>query len=147
MLTERNFKVTGVDISSGQIERARRNVPASIFVLGDMSSMNFAPEAFDGVCAFYSVTHVPCGEHRVLVRRVAEWLRPGGVFVVSFGSSSGNWTGTWLGVPMFFSHNDPEEAQQIIRDAGLLVEFVELIEQDNEKATFLWITARKPQRP
>jgi len=47
---------------------------------------------------------------------------------------------------MFFSHNEPEEAEQIVRDAGLLVEFVELIEQDNEKATFLWITARKPQR-
>jgi SAM-dependent methyltransferase len=147
ILTEHNFKVTGVDISIGQIERARSNVPAAVFMREDMGSLNFAPDTFDGVCAFYSMTHVPCDEHRALVRRVAEWLRPGGIFVASFGSSGGDWTGTWLGVPMFFSHNDPKEAEQIIRDAGLLLEVTELVEQDNEEAIFLWITARKPSHP
>jgi SAM-dependent methyltransferase len=147
ILTEQRFKVTGVDISIGQIERARRNVPAAIFVQEDMGSLNFAPDTFDGVCAFYSVTHVPCDEHHALVRRVAEWLRPGGIFMASLGVSAGDWSGTWLGVPMFFSHNDPKDARQIIRDAGLLLERAELVEQDNEETSFLWITARKPPRP
>ena len=146
-LTKQNFKVTGVDISIGQIERARRNVPAATFVQEDMGSLNFAPDTFDGVCAFYSVTHVPRGEHRALVGRVAEWLRPGGIFIASLGASSGDWSGTWLGVPMFFSHNDPKEAEQIIRDAGLVLELAEFVKQDNEATSFLWITARKPSHP
>jgi SAM-dependent methyltransferase len=146
-LTEQNFNVTGVDISMGQIERARRNVPAATFVQEDMGSLNFAPDTFDGVCAFYSVTHVPSDEHRALVGRVAEWLRPGGIFIASLGASSGDWSGTWLGVPMFFSHNDPKEAEQIIRDAGLVLELAEFVKQDNEATSFLWITARKPSRP
>ena len=33
---ERGFKVTGVDASSGQIERAQRNVPEAEFMLADM---------------------------------------------------------------------------------------------------------------
>jgi SAM-dependent methyltransferase len=146
-LTEQNFEVTGVDISIGQIERARRNVPAATFVQGDMGSLNFAPDTFDGVCAFYSVTHVPRDEHRTLVRPISEWLRPGGIFIASLGASSGDWTGSWLGVPMFFSHSDPSEAEQIIRDAGLVLELSELVEQDNEAATFLWMIAQKPSRP
>ena len=44
---------------------------------------------------------------------------------------------------MFFSHHDPEETKRLIHDAGLRLEQVELVEQDNEKATFLWIAARK----
>jgi hypothetical protein len=44
---------------------------------------------------------------------------------------------------MFFSHHDPEKAKQLINDAGFRLEQVELVEQDNEKATFLWIAARK----
>jgi len=35
------------------------------------------------------------------------------------------------------------EATQIVNDAGFCVAHVELVEKDNEKATFLWITARK----
>ncbi len=35
------------------------------------------------------------------------------------------------------------KAAQIVNDAGFCVEQVELVEQDNEEATFLWITARK----
>ncbi len=144
ILTEHGFEVTGIDASSGQIERARRNVPAATFVQDDMTSAEFAPQTFDGVCAFYSITHIPSEEHRDLVRQIARWLRPGGVFLASLGSTSGDWSGTWLGTPMFFSHNDPEEARQVVRDAGLILELAEPIEQDNERATFLWITARKP---
>jgi cyclopropane fatty-acyl-phospholipid synthase-like methyltransferase len=137
------FRVTGVDASLGQIERARRNVPEAIFIHADMTSVHFPAETFDAVSAFYSITHVPRNEHAELFRRIALWLRPNGLFVASFGSSEGDWLGEWLGTPMFFSHHEPEKAKQLVNDAGFRLEQVELIEQDNEKATFLWIAARK----
>jgi cyclopropane fatty-acyl-phospholipid synthase-like methyltransferase len=137
------FRVTGVDVSLGQIERARGNVPEATFIHTDMTSVQFPAETFDAVAAFYSITHVPRNEHAALVQRIATWLRPSGLFVASFGSSEGDWLGEWLGIPMFFSHHDPEETKRLINDAGLRLEQVELVEQDNEKATFLWIAARK----
>lgn len=137
-------QVTGVDASLGQIERARRNVPEASFILADMTSVQFPAETFDAVSAFYSITHVPRNEHAVLFQRIATWLRPNGLFVASFGSSEGDWWGEWLGAPMFFSHHDPEVTKRLIGDAGLRIERADLVEQDNEKARFLWITARKP---
>jgi SAM-dependent methyltransferase len=141
--TQRGFQVTGVDASLGQIERARRNVPEATFIHADMTAVQFPAAAFDAVCAFYSITHVPRNEHAALIRRIATWLRPNGVFVASFGSSGGDWSGEWLGTPMFFSHHEPVDAKRIIAEAGLRLELVELVDQDNEEATFLWIAARK----
>jgi len=140
---ERGFRVTGVDASIRQIERARRNVPHANFIHADMTSVQLPAEAFDAVSAFYSITHVPRNEHSSLIRRIATWLRPNGFFVASFGSSEGDWLGEWLGTPMFFSHHDPAEEMRIINEAGFRLEEVELVEQDNERATFLWIVARK----
>jgi hypothetical protein len=44
---------------------------------------------------------------------------------------------------MFFSHHSPEIAKQLTLDAGLRLERVEVLRQDNEEADFLWITAQK----
>ena len=138
------FQATGVDISLGQIMRARRNVPEAHFVHADMMAVQFPAQAFDAVSAFYSITHVPRNEHEALIRRVETWLRPNGLFVASFGSSAGDWLGEWLGTPMFFSHLDPNETKRLVNDAGLRLERTELLKQDNEETTFFWIAARKP---
>jgi cyclopropane fatty-acyl-phospholipid synthase-like methyltransferase len=143
-LVAHGFRVIGVDASLEQIKRARRNVPEANFIHSDMTSVQLPAEAFDAVSAFYSITHVPWNEHETLVRRIATWLRPNGLFVASFGSSGGDWLGEWLGTPMFFSHLDPDETKRLINGAGFRLEQAELLKQDNEEATFLWIAARKP---
>ncbi|MBV8893679.1 class I SAM-dependent methyltransferase [Bradyrhizobium sp.] len=142
-LVAHDFQVTGVDASLGQIMRARQNVPKANFVHADMTAVQFPAEGFDAVTAFYSITHVPRNEHEALIRRIATWLRPNGVLVASFGSSEGDWLGQWLGTPMFFSHLDPDETKRLVNDAGFRLEQAELLKQDNEDATFLWIAARK----
>ena len=143
-LARLGFDVTGVDASIGQIERARQNAPQARFILGDMASVDFAAGAFDAVVAFYAITHLPRSEHEPLIRKIADWLRPGGRFLASFGTVEGDWSGEWLGTPMFFSHNAPEATRRMVRDAGLVAERVEVVKQDNEDQSFLWITARKP---
>jgi SAM-dependent methyltransferase len=139
----RGFQVTGIDASLGQIMRARRNVPKANFLHADMTSVQLPAQAFDAVSAFYSITHVPRNEHEALIRRIATWLRPNGLFVASFGSLEGDWLGEWLGTPMFFSHLDPAETMRLVNDTGFRLEQAELLKQDNEEATFLWTAARK----
>ena len=143
-LAHLGFDVTGVDASHGQIERARQNALQARFILSDMASVDFAAGAFDAVVAFYAFTHLPRAEHEPLIRKIADWLRPGGRFLASFGTVEGDWSGEWLGTRMFFSHNTPEATERMVREAGLVAERVEVLKQDNEDQSFLWITSRKP---
>jgi SAM-dependent methyltransferase len=143
-LAERGFDVVGVDGSIRQIELARSNVTAAEFIHADMTNADFASSSFDGVAAFYSITHVPREEHGTLLLRIINWLKPGGPFVASLGSrESPGWMGEWLGVEMFFSHYDASANEQLVRDAGFNIEHLETVEQDNDDGRFLWVIARR----
>jgi cyclopropane fatty-acyl-phospholipid synthase-like methyltransferase len=144
-LIARGFKVTGVDASARQIERARCNVPQAHFIRADVTTIEFLAFAFDAVAAFYSITHIPRDRHAPFLKRLAQWLRPGGWFLASFGATAlDDWVGNWPGTTMFFSHYDRALTQELVSDAGLLVERAEVLQQDNEETEFLWITVRRP---
>ena len=143
-LTENGFNVIGIDGSANQIESARRNVPSAQFICADMTTVAFPARSFDAVAAFYSITHVPRQEHATLLGRIADWLKPGGLFIGSLGSGEcADWTGEWLGAEMFFSHYDAATYERLIRAAGLDIEHAELVDQDNDDARFLWVIARR----
>jgi SAM-dependent methyltransferase len=136
--------VVGVDGSAVQIAKARKNVPAATFLQEDMCKVEFETRSFDGVGAFYSITHVAPAEQGPLIARMASWLKVGGALVASFGTgASGEWTGTWLGTTMFFGHNREEATLQSLLDGGLKVRCSKIERQDNEDAAFLWIEAIK----
>ena len=143
----RRFQVVGVDISETQLRLARRNVPSGRFVQDDIAGLTAAERSFDGITALYSISHVPRDEHQALFRRITSWLKPGGLLLASLGAAgSPNWTGEWLGVPMFFSSHDADTNRQLLRDAGLSLvidEIVSMREPEGE-ATFLWVLAQKP---
>jgi cyclopropane fatty-acyl-phospholipid synthase-like methyltransferase len=71
-------RVTGVDISSGQVELARRQVPAAAFIKADIMATDFPADSFDAVVSFYAILHIPREEHHTLLHRTYRWLRPGG---------------------------------------------------------------------
>jgi SAM-dependent methyltransferase len=137
--------VLGVDSSARQIALARRNAPLAEFVHADMTTIDLPAASFDAVAAFYSITHVPRTDHPGLLIRIAEWLRPGGVFVGSLGAGSlPDWRGQWLGTEMFFSHYDASTSIALLRKAGFAIERMEQVDQDNEDSQFLWVVARRP---
>jgi SAM-dependent methyltransferase len=144
-LVELGHRVVGIDGSARQLALARANVEAAEFIHADMTAVELPEASFDGVAAFYSITHLPAGEHGRLLQRIAAWLRPSGVFVGSFGiGPAGDWRGQWLGTEMYFSHHDEATSRSLIVQAGLEVIRAEVIEQDDEDARFLWIVALKP---
>ena len=151
LLTERlagRFAVTGVDISGRQIELARRRLPGATFVRADMTEVRFPPASFDGVAAFYSLTHLPREEVLPLLRSVFSWLRPGGLFVASLGAGDdpGGVEADWLGVPMYFSGFDAAASRRLVEAAGFEVVGAreEADDEDGVRVVFLWIVARKP---
>jgi ubiquinone/menaquinone biosynthesis C-methylase UbiE len=142
-------RVTGVDISREQIARARENVPAGCFIHGDAASLVFPVASFDGVVSFYTLEHIPRDQHRALYARIHRWLRAGGwLLICTEASEAQEGVGEWLGVPMFFSFDDPETTKATIQGAGF--EIVETaIETQVEQGTeipYLWVLARKVVR-
>ena len=119
-----HFAVTGVDISPVQIERAQSLVPHAQFLCADMSQVDFAPDSFAAVMAFYSIIHVPIEEQPELLHKIRRWLQAGGYFMATVGHTS--WTGTendWLvpGATMFWSHADVETYKQWLQESGFSV--------------------------
>jgi SAM-dependent methyltransferase len=147
-LLARRHRVTAVDISSRQLDKARVNVPRAMFMHADMASVEFEPGSFDGVAMFLSITHVPRDEHRGMLGRIYAWLRPGGVAVCSMGAGDldDRHEDDWLGAPNFFSHFDAATNLALIRGAGFDIEFGEPVTmlEDDADVPFLWVVARKP---
>ena len=143
-------RITGYDISPGQVGRARRNVPGATFHQGDVVTLDLPPASADAVVAFYVLTHVPRTAHAPLLSRIARWLRPGGVLLASFGveDDPGTVEPDWLGVPMYFSQFSARVNRRLVAEAGLAVERAEVLVEpaDREEARFLWVLARRPMR-
>jgi cyclopropane fatty-acyl-phospholipid synthase-like methyltransferase len=137
--------VVGVDGSARQLALARGNVRAAEFIHAEMTTIDLPARSFDAAVAFYSITHVPRSEHDHLLRRIAEWLKPGGLLVASLGADAlPDWSGEWLGTQMFFSHYDAETNLKLLRDADFKIERAQVMDQDHDDARFLWVVARTP---
>ena len=140
------FDVTGVELSGVQLDAARRNVPEASCLHGDFAEIDFPPGSFEGVTAFYSVSHVPRDEHGPLFDRIGRWLVPGGLFLATLGSSDDpGWSGQWLGVPMFFSSHDAEANRRLLAAANfeLLVDEIIDTPEPEGPVPFLWVLAHR----
>jgi cyclopropane fatty-acyl-phospholipid synthase-like methyltransferase len=144
-----HFTVTGVDLSTRQLELARPNAPAARFIKADMTDVRFAPETFDAVVAFHSIIHVPRSEHPGLLERIYGWLKPGGGFLATW--AIGEWEGKesdWegWGAPMWWSHHDGETSLELLRGAGFVIENAKVRTTRGARGDESWLVvlARKP---
>jgi cyclopropane fatty-acyl-phospholipid synthase-like methyltransferase len=148
-ILSRRARLVGVDISAEQVRRARERVPAARFLHANLTELELEPASFDAVVAFYVLNHVPREKLGELLRRSAEWLRPGGYLLATFGATDNPaWRGEWVGgVETFFSGYEPEVTLRLVREAGLdlVRDDLETIEEPEGPATFLWVLARRAE--
>ena len=148
LLVER-YEVTALDISSVQADLARHAAPAASVEVGDALDATFEAGSFDAVLAFYVLNHIRRQRIVELLDGVSLWLRPGGIFLASFGVGDvSEWTGSWLGTEMFFSSWPSLENSTLVEAAGLEIlddSLVTIVEGEPEpgEATFQWIMARR----
>ena len=140
-----HFRTTAVDVSLRQAVRARDHLPQVRVVCADMAHLQFVPGSFDAVSAFFSIFHVPRQEQGALLKSIALWLEPDGLFVASMtaGSLDAGYEEDWLGTPMYWSGYDIDTSLHLIEAAGLNVIGAEVEGPDSER--FLWLLARKPR--
>lgn len=139
------FALTGVDISTRQIDRAQAAIPEAQFVCADFTELEFPAASFDAVCAFYVFNHVPRDLLESLLTRIRAWLVPGGWLLAAFGVSDlEGWTGEWLGAETYFSSFPPEVNLRLVHDAGFAIERDEVVvfEEPEGPARFQWVLAQ-----
>jgi len=144
--TAREHQVTGVDISQAQIDLARRSVPTGHFLHGDAGSVAFPPGSFDAVVSFYTLEHIPRKEHSTVLRRTCEWLRAGGLLLISMEAGDyDDVMGEWLGVPMFISCYGPDTMKRMVDEAGfeLLETAIETQLERSAEIPYLWVLGQK----
>lgn len=144
-LAQAGHRVTGVDISAVQIERARRLVPTGTFLRADATRLTLPPASFDAVVCLYALIHLPLAQQQPLLGRIAGWLRPGGWLLATVGHEA--WTGTednWLGgpAPMWWSHADAATYRSWLQQAGLPISSTEFVAEGATGHTLYW--AQRP---
>jgi cyclopropane fatty-acyl-phospholipid synthase-like methyltransferase len=141
----RRFRLRGVDVSSGQVERARAAIPEAEFVRADFTELELPPASFDAVASFYVFNHVPRELLAPLLGRIHGWLVPDGWLLTAFGvSDNAGWTGEWLGAPTFFASFPPDVNSRLVQDAGFAIERDEVVtfEEPEGPVSFQWVLAR-----
>lgn len=150
-----DFRITANDLSAAQIELGRRRLEQVCsgdagrvsWVQGDMMGLDLPGASFDVVLGFYCIQHLPRDEQAVMLRRVAAWLRPGGYMLLNFPAEESEdviMTG-WMGEKgwVYYSGWGADKYRQLLREAGLRLVLDE-VRQDNVKAEFMWVLAKRP---
>jgi ubiquinone/menaquinone biosynthesis C-methylase UbiE len=140
--------VSGVDLSPGMLDVARRQLPELTFEVGSMLALPHADGAFGGVVAWYSTIHVPDPDLPTALAELARVLRPGGHLLLGFqvGTEPRRMT-TALGheIALDFHRRQPSRMAELLAAAGTPVRVRTVREaQDGERTPQAFLLARKP---
>jgi 2-polyprenyl-3-methyl-5-hydroxy-6-metoxy-1,4-benzoquinol methylase len=141
------YRVTGVDLSQTQIDRAKRLVPDAEFIRADVTKLDRPAGSFDAVAALYSIIHVPLAEQPRLLAAFAHWIVDDGVLLLIAGARA--WTGSqtdWLGgdAEMWWSHADTDTYRGWLTDAGFRVLDEQFVPEGEGGHSLFW--ARRIRR-
>ena len=112
----------GIDLSSNMIEEARRRNPGIQFAVGSMTALELDDQSVGGICAWYSIVHVP-DEHLLQVfREFHRVLAPGGLLLLAFQVGDHPFVLTEAfgqRVELRFERRQPHAVATLLEDAGL----------------------------
>lgn len=134
LLTAAGVEVSGVDLSPNMVAEARQLNPDLQFSVGSMTGLEATDGSVGGICAWYSIIHVPDGDlagvfgefHRVLV--------PGGLVLLAFqvGDESRIVTSAFgQEVHLTFIRRQPRGVANQLAHAGFGV-YAELVRQPDD---------------
>lgn len=145
IMRQRGYTVTGIDISQGLIEVARKAYPTINFVLGSMLQMPFGGESFDGIWAHASLVHMPSiDDAKQAISEFARILRPGGFFYTIVKAKTGSEetalvNDSYSDVPRFFRYYTQEEMQGLVSQQGFEIIKNELQQDLGKRSGVAWV--------
>jgi len=83
-LKDLGVKISGLDLSEGILEQARKSYPGIHFQKGDILNLEFADDSIAGVVSFYSIVHFTEDQVAKTFREIFRVLKPGGKFLFTY---------------------------------------------------------------
>lgn len=122
MLADLGLDVLGIDLSPNMIAEARRRNPDLSFQVGSMTDLDLEDGRLDGICAWYSVIHVPDELVPHVFSEFRRVLRPGGWVLLAFQVGDHPRTFNEMfgeQVTLTFYRRQPDAVAQLLDEAGL----------------------------
>jgi len=121
-LVHAGHDVTGVDISDGMLQLARRDVPTGTFRrfdVADLPAQGIAAGGHEAVVAFFSLLMLTRDEIPITLRKLRTLLTPGGYFLLSMVEADiDDMPLQFLGNRVWVSGYLRDELGQVVTDAG-----------------------------
>jgi SAM-dependent methyltransferase len=115
------------DISIQALREARKRIrDHGLFVVGDIASLPFKPDAFDGIVSMHTIHHLPANEHKRAYKELFRVLCPGRSAAIVNGWTNPVLTG-WLDQLIVLSRR----MRRVLRGKSARAQ------QHDEKATFV----------
>ncbi len=117
---DRNYSVTGIDISEEMVAIAREAVPKAQFFVADMCTFAIEPHFFDLIVSTFAIVHVPREEQYALFEKIFRGLRNGGRAYLVLGEKDreAETKEDWHGVSMFWSSFSPTKYDALLEEIG-----------------------------
>lgn len=132
-LIDKGYKVTGIDISPKQIELAKKNVSGAQFAVKDMEEISSKEFSLDAVVSFYAIFHIKREKHLELLKIISSFLPPGGMLLITMGSSDWEGMEQFHGTKMFWSHFGAKKNVELVKSAGFEIVKEEIDTSGGEK--------------
>ncbi|MBH1938824.1 class I SAM-dependent methyltransferase [Streptomyces sp. AV19] len=145
--------VSGIDLSPGMVEVARRNHPHLRFEVGSMLELDVPDGTLGGLTAWYSVIHVPREQRPRVFAEFHRVLAPGGQMLLGFqvGDETSHRTdGFGHPIALDFHRLRPDDVAEMLCRAGLEVH-TRMVREPQDTGAFPELTpqgfllARKPE--
>ncbi len=95
LLSQRGFRVTGIDCSKGMLAEARKKMPETEFVAADAREFRLAPVFLAAVCGFEGMSHILEEDGLAAAfRNTYCALAPGGLFIFDLNTEAA-YSGPW----------------------------------------------------
>ena len=122
-LSAAGMRVLGIDVSATMVRLARERVPDAQFRQDDARTFRSEPGSWDAVCAFFALLILSRPQLDACLRRLADWLAPGGhlVFAAALADVAEAEV-SFFGSPVRVSSYPAEGYLDRLREAGLRIE-------------------------
>lgn len=140
----------GIDLSPNMIQQARILNPTLGFTTGSMTDLDMTDSSVGGICAWYSIIHIPDDHLPKVFAEFGRVLAPGGLVLLAFqvGNKPRILTEAFgKPVDLTFLRRTPDSVESLLADAGLRTYARLVREPDNdgfESTPHAYLIAQKP---
>jgi 2-polyprenyl-3-methyl-5-hydroxy-6-metoxy-1,4-benzoquinol methylase len=144
-LSDREFSITGIDISENQIKIARdKKISNARFYTYNF--FDFEPDKkYDGIIAFDSFFHFPKERQKEIYGKVSKWMKTGAYLLFTHGKKESEIEGEMYGESFYYSALEKNDVEKLLLMNNLNVELsIENYREENMDRDLI-IIARKIQ--